>query len=35
MHLERENDTYVEMMIPFAQKEWLGVALLRKAWLGY
>lgn len=28
MHLKREGDTYVEIMIPFAQKEWLEVALL-------
>lgn len=28
MHLKRKDDTYVEIMIPFAQKERLEDALL-------
>lgn len=28
MHLEKEDVTYMEMVIPFARKEWLGVARL-------
>lgn len=28
MRLKREGNTYVEIMVPFAQKEWLEVALL-------